>query len=130
MAHNVLDIYNEIEQLIKAEYPSYTFENYIGQFENGGEWNPTFPCILIDFEELNPDIKASNNMSIKPYSNWSLYIGVKNTLGLDITQSLFDRLNNANITVSGSSYTISVQPLRKFNKQKSARAYILPLKIQ
>lgn len=99
------EIFNSIQSTLKDTLGFSMVEEYKGQFEDGSEWTPEFPCVFIQVD--NPYIpmpapggRAADNTVTKFKLTYTLYCGDKGTLlTLAMLETITDAFNGKSFNV-------------------------------
>lgn len=88
-----------IEELLETPEGPETGE-YRGEFDEGGEWNPKFPCGLIDIVGMKPELRDTSGEVMKKRYSAVIYAADERD-SFELAEDIFNNLNGARIEYLG-----------------------------
>jgi len=96
------EIFNSVQSTIKTALSIDMVEEYKGEFEEGVDWDPSFPCVFIQADNpFEPTTHSMDNSVEKYKSTFTLYCGDKGTLlTMDMLEKVITAFDGKNFTVT------------------------------
>ena len=81
-------------------------DRYRGEFEEGSDWNPTFPIVLFRVEELKTDTLLADGVYARKTLEGTVYCG-NDYEAAELMESVVDYLNGTMIELDNINYSVS-----------------------
>lgn len=107
------ELLNKIEDTIKTQMPTVKVGRYKGEFEEGSDWNPTFPIVLQRLNNYSPIQKNTMNRVTAAETGITLYVAdkdINSSKGLDTLEDVLDCFDGEVLSLesNGATYTVNV----------------------
>lgn len=87
------EILGKLEEVIQTERPEMHVGRYKGEFEEGADWNPQFPCFLYRLTKAGKAITAMNGAALKYEARITAYVAdrdMTSPAALDVIEDLIE----------------------------------------
>lgn len=96
------EIFNLVQSTLKTALSIEAVYEYKGEFEEGVDWDPSFPCVFIQADNpYEPMARSADNSVLKYKSTFTLYCGNLGTLlTMDMLETVIAAFDGVNYTVT------------------------------
>jgi hypothetical protein len=87
------EILEKLEEVIQTEHPEIYVRRYKGEFEEGADWNPDFPCFLYRLTKAGKAITGMTGASLINEARITAYIAdrdMNSPAALDVIEDLIE----------------------------------------
>lgn len=130
----ISEIITDIKNYTEMQIPGLTAGEYHGEFEEGFDWNPVFPILLIEVAEFNPAVRDASGTVLKNTLKLRFYVANKDT-AIELLEDVINCINGVTIGIPVENRTdeinLSLQTgeCKLLGWQKSVMIYTLEVQI-
>ena len=131
------EIFKGLEELVRDKIPTVKVGRYKGEFEEGADWNPAFPAVLIRVNSLLPTERNMSGQVISYSAEFTLYIAdrdMNQPSGLDTIEAVINTIEDNSITNDdyGTEYDMKVgdDGMKFLGYGNQVEVYILNVNVQ
>ena len=134
MLKELLSKTEEVLETLKADYPLIKIGRYKGEFEDGSEWSPVFPCVFQRLNNYTPLAKGMQREVLDAVTGITLYVAdkdINSSKGLDLLEDVIELFNGVTLQTPGFTATAYIRDegMELFGYMKGVEVYILQIAI-